>query len=509
MFTALEYVAFATAGVGTWQARLVPAFSGLAAVAFIMAGLTSIVSRRTALLAGALLAANYGFVMWNRAALMESTMTTWIVGAWAAYALGARRPAWGLAAGAAACAAWFTKASAAFFVAALALDALILLAPGGKRSISGVRPGERRLGAMVLLGLALSFAAALVLFVVPHWHEYRFYNWQMSVTRKPDYSAGAFIDRATWLPVVQSLFSRMWIELVAAALALLAIATRWRTSSAGERLLVLWILVGLAELVVHDSGNERRYVMFIPAVVALAAIFVDRALARPEHPVVPLAPPQASATVLVPLVLLTSYLAAGSAARVVLLEQVEAGSLSAAVRIAAGCAVLLAAAAAVWRVRLLAWLAAPRMPAGLIVSLAALAMAGQLFQLGLWSRRRATFNHDASVAIGRLLPPGTLVQGKLANGLSLENRIRPIFVGNGFGNYDDRLRRDDVRYILTYDLPRVGFESSDGSGLIPGILAHYPGRRTVETFVVDETPVPDRAALIDKFSADVPVHARD
>ena len=81
-----------------------------------------------------------------------------------------------------------------------------------------------------------------------------------------------------------------------------------------------------------------------------------------------------------------------------------------------------------------------------------------------WARTRTEFNYQASVEVGRALPPGTLVQGKLANGLSLENRIRPIFVGHGFGNYDDRLTRDDARYILTYDLPRVGYESQDGSG---------------------------------------------
>ena len=34
-------------------------------------------------------------------------------------------------------------------------------------------------------------------------------------------------------------------------------------------------------------------------------------------------------------------------------------------------------------------------------------------------------NVDASRLIGQVLPPDTLVQGKLANGLSLENRIRP------------------------------------------------------------------------------------
>ena len=31
-------------------------------------------------------------------------------------------------------------------------------------------------------------------------------------------------------------------------------------------------------------------------------------------------------------------------------------------------------------------------------------------------------------------PPETVVQGKLANGLALENRIRPIFIGHEFGN---------------------------------------------------------------------------
>jgi hypothetical protein len=130
-------------------------------------------------------------------------------------------------------------------------------------------------------------------------------------------------------------------------------------------------------------------------------------------------------------------------------------------------------------------------------------------EYGRWATRHTDDNYEASVALGRLLPPGTLVQGKLANGLSLDNRIRPLFVGNGFGNYDDRLRRDDARYILTYDLPRVGYESSDGSGLIQGILDHYPRHRTIATFVVDETPGPDRAALIDKFPDGEPPHARD
>ena len=63
-----------------------------------------------------------------------------------------------------------------------------------------------------------------------------------------------------------------------------------------------------------------------------------------------------------------------------------------------------------------------------------------LAEFAQWARDRTYKNYDASSTLGRVLPPGTLVQGKLANGLALENRIRPIFIGHGFGNYDDRKR---------------------------------------------------------------------
>ena len=150
-----------------------------------------------------------------------------------------------------------------------------------------------------------------------------------------------------------------------------------------------------------------------------------------------------------------------------------------------------------------------RRPANIVPAIVALSIAWNGFEYTRWALHRAEFNYRASVAIGERLSPGTLVQGKLANGLALENRIRPLFVGNGFGNYADRLRRDDARYILTYDLPQVGYESSEGSGLIPEILDHYPDRRTVAAFEVDETPGPDRAVLIDKHPDRSPSHAPD
>ena len=114
---------------------------------------------------------------------------------------------------------------------------------------------------------------------------------------------------------------------------------------------------------------------------------------------------------------------------------------------------------------------------------------------------RSYKNVAASVELGMRLPPDTLVHGKLANGLALENRIRPVFVGRNFGNYADRKQRDDVRYILTYVAPCVGYEGP----VIADVLAAYPDHSIVMTFDVSETSCGhDRAALIDKFGGRQP-----
>jgi hypothetical protein len=73
-----------------------------------------------------------------------------------------------------------------------------------------------------------------------------------------------------------------------------------------------------------------------------------------------------------------------------------------------------------------------------------------------------------------------------------------------FGNYEDRKRRDDVRYILTYIVPSVGYESQrknpDRNPVIQDVLDAYPNRTIIMTFDVAETATGhDRAALIDKF----------
>jgi hypothetical protein len=129
------------------------------------------------------------------------------------------------------------------------------------------------------------------------------------------------------------------------------------------------------------------------------------------------------------------------------------------------------------------------------VFLIALIAAWDLTLYARWAVGRTTYNHDASVALGRLLPSGTLVQGKLANGLALDNGIRPLFIGPGFGNYADRLSRDDVEWVLTYSRPRLGFEGA----VIREILDNTPGWQVVARFRVAETRSgEDEAVLIRK-----------
>ena len=483
VFTALEYASFRAFGVGVRQARVVPEVLGWLSVVLLALGVASLAGRRAALLAAALLATNYVYTMWNRAALMETPMTAFIVASWYCYTRAEQSPRWGWGAGAFALAAFFTKASAAFFVGAIAADTLISL----------FVTGRRRMAIVVMLSGVVFATLALVFFVAPNWEEYRFYNWQMSVTRKPSYSLAALIDRASWFPVLHDLFTRMWFTVLIAIAGALGLLARWRQVAAGERLLGWWVALGALELVLHDVGNERRFIFFIPAFVALAAIVLgrDRVLLPPSVAAIS----RARALLALPIVAYAAYVIAAALVRVGFLYEVRPN-----VRIAAAVATALTALVYSTWPMIPAWLSRGAWSARAATVVVFAVCAGQLAQYVQWATGRTYKNVEASRAVGRVLPPGTLVHGILANGLSLENQIRPIFVGRGFGNYDDRKTRDDVRYILTYVAPRLGFESQAQNPVIQDVLDAYPNRRTILTFDVSGIASGvGRAALIDKF----------
>jgi hypothetical protein len=245
---------------------------------------------------------------------------------------------------------------------------------------------------------------------------------------------------------------------------------------------------------VHDVGNERRFVFFLPALAAFAGITLGGRLAMADPSFARVT--RAKAFLALPVIGYGFYVVAASVVRVFHLYEIRPN-----VRLSAG----IAAAATIlvyarWPA-IARWMAAQRWSVRAALAVGALVCAGDLAQFVQWAAGRSYENIAASVELGRRLPPGTLVHGKLANGLSLENRIRPVFVGRNFGNYEDRRRRDDVRYILTYVSPCLGYEGP----VITDVLDAYPGRRVLMTFDVAETPTGhDRAALVDKFGGRQP-----
>src|SRR3954468_19446127 len=107
VFTALEYGAFELFGVGVRQARLVSELTGFASVLFASFGVGRLGGRLAGLAAGALLATNYAYVMYDRAATMEASMVAFMVASWYFYVRAQERPAWAWLAGACALLAFF------------------------------------------------------------------------------------------------------------------------------------------------------------------------------------------------------------------------------------------------------------------------------------------------------------------------------------------------------------------------------------------------------------------
>jgi 4-amino-4-deoxy-L-arabinose transferase-like glycosyltransferase len=489
VFTGLEYLSFDLFGVGVRQARLVSEIAGIASVVLLAFGVRRVAGDLAALLAAGLLATNYVYVMYDRAAIMEALMVAFIVASWSCSTKAIRQPLWGGIAGVLAVLAYFTKAAAAFYIAALGLVAVwSLLWP---REAHSLPPGrlEQRAALWTLAGLTAALLVVTVAFVLPHWADYRFYNWQMSVTRKPSYDLGSMAIRVSWFPILHDTFSRMWFEVVVGIAGAWSILLRWSRASPGERLLLLWVAVGALELLVHDVGNERRFVFLIPALVALTAIVLGR-----QRGLLPAEATGVSRRRLLffsPLIFYSAYVISGPIGRLPFLYAVKPSvRLSAALAFALGTVII-----AAWP-RIARFMSAGRWSTTAAAALVLALMSRDVVEFSQWALARTYKNVGASRALGRVLPPETLVQGKLANGLSLENRIRPVFIGHEFGNYADRKGRNDVRYILTYIEPAIGFEGSQ----IRDVLDAYPQCRIVMTFDVAETPSGhDRAALIDKF----------
>ena len=109
------------------QARLVSEIAGVLSVLLLGLGVRRIAGDLAGMLASCLLATNYVYVMYNRAAIMEALMTALIVASWYCFHAIDGPAASRRAGGTSAVLAYFTKAAAAFYLGALGLAAVLSL----------------------------------------------------------------------------------------------------------------------------------------------------------------------------------------------------------------------------------------------------------------------------------------------------------------------------------------------------------------------------------------------
>jgi 4-amino-4-deoxy-L-arabinose transferase-like glycosyltransferase len=499
VFTGLEWLAFKAFGVGLSQARLPSILLSTLSILGLALGVRAVGTRLAGAAAAWLAATSYVYVMYGRVALLEATMVGLLVASWCCYALSRRRPALGILAGILAVAAFFAKASAVFFLVALGVDGCWAIASALRRrrgtgqGIAAARlDPEARSAAFTLAAMAAATVLALVVFVVPNWTEYLFYNVRLYGSRRSAAGIGVILDRASWLPIIHDFFTRMMVLTWVSLAGVVAAAFDWPRRAAGERVLWLWLILGAAELILQDTGNERRFVFLIPAMAAIGALVIARDFRLLPGTLV--TPGVRRAWMAMPLVAYALYVAWGTVARLPFLYETRPG-----VRLAAALAIISTAGIGLgWGRGVGRFLTRPWGPGGAVLLLA-LMVAGDLAQFAQWAATRSYKNVEASRALRDKLPWGTPVLGKLANGLSLENGIRPLYIGQGFGNYANAAMRARVPYVLTYTIPRLGYE---GPAILE-VLDQSPGWRVAWTFPVSETSSGrDKAALIVKSVAE-------
>ena len=143
--------------------------------------------------------------MYNRAAIMEALMAAFIVASWYCSTRAERIAAMGRARGRHGDAGVFhqggggvlrRRARAGGVDARIAGGTCAEVVPpeGGSYEQRLSQRRWRRCGRSA--GWRSSFGVIAALFVLPHWRDYQFYNWQMSVTRKPSYDLASVLRAA-------------------------------------------------------------------------------------------------------------------------------------------------------------------------------------------------------------------------------------------------------------------------------------------------------------------------
>ena len=300
-------------------------------------------------------------------------------------------------------------------------------------AILGSRDG--RMLAITLVSLAGVGLAAVLAFVVPNLADYRV----LQLADVGDAQAELHGQGRSWIASGGSRSSTTssrgcgsrsswpW----SAALGMLV---RWRDRVPANACCWPGSSLGIAELLVHDVGNERRLVFLIPALIGVAALALGRdGRLLPDVARRLLTPPGCLGACRSSSTRPTCWSARSRASSFLYQIGPSVRSRPASPWSPWSCSDDLAAAARL--------LSARRVGLRAALALAGLLCAGDLAQFGQWAAGRTYKNYGAMRMVAERIPPGTVVQGKLANGLALESRIRADLRGQELRQLRRPLRR--------------------------------------------------------------------
>src|SRR4029079_5199592 len=198
-------------------------------------------------------------------------------------------------------------------------------------------------------------------------------------------------------------FSRAWPELLLTVLGGWSAVSRWRDASTSERLLALLFGMGSLELLVHAVSNERRFVFLLPALAAFTALALARRSIEFGRP------SRLARWIAAPAIFYSWYVLAAPIVRLAYLPDVYAHLLRSTVRLSAATA-LVGGALTLFALRRTSGISLFVRARG-AMALLALLLCWDLGQFAGWAWGRTYKNYQMMLAVGRAVPPGTLIQG--------------------------------------------------------------------------------------------------
>jgi 4-amino-4-deoxy-L-arabinose transferase-like glycosyltransferase len=517
LFTGLVTLSYTLFGVGTWASRLPSMLLGAGLPLLAFATLRH-EDRQGAWIAALFMATDYTLVSFARVAMLETTMVTLLAAAAWCLAEGLRdlpgqgdgRKIWLFASGVVSVVSVTAKASAFFFPIGLTLALAGLALLEGFGTSQGKK--YRAALAWYLFGCAVMVSLWAILWILPTWQEYAFYQFRHYAADRVTLSVRGIGANVLLFPISKTIFARMPVATVfgvVATITLLAAmtqrlvsdsrrslertgratstvvqATRFRLSPV-DVAHASWLWLGVATIIAFDTYATHRYVMVLPPLILLAARGISGGLSGTGRQ--PVGGPSSDArgqserwgNVTSINELPSRWRAVWAILTIYPLYVLWGGLLAALpvrMRWIAPLAMLIAVLSAVWLAyrRDHATTYAPgwrpsaafgQLPwaaAALLISIAAVVGVGQFMR---WASARTYTIVTASRQIGNVVGSGVPVHGTPAVSLSLENHTRAYMVHQGITDLKQELVRE-TPWLVTYDLSRPVAEDSQFAAVL-------------------------------------------